>query len=189
MARNVPAPRQSKEAAAIQLVGTEASRPALNFFLPDEIAVGLKAADFTVQEEIELLVSAIRDAPNLFTRLAALKFLNARMKDSLILSGGVQFLTAKEETEVAGGHKKVLQSKTMQLLEGASEVASERMLIEEDIIDVEATVVDKDSEEEEYDSREGHFPPTADVGPGLSGSGEEAGDERSGGDGLDIPPE
>jgi len=125
----------------------------MSFFLPEAISEGLSKSGFTVQEEIELLVAEVRNANTIWAKLAALKYLDAKMREALVLSGAVKTLTAHVEEQAADGSRVVME-KSMKMLLGAANKAADyddppKLETKHDIIDAEYTTSDADDADDE----------------------------------------
>ena len=162
-----------------------------SFFDPAAVDSALRSNNFTVHDEIAMLIETMRNAATPWERFAAMRFLNNLMKDSLVLSGQVRLLTG--EIEESSGNVK-LEARALQLLETASkhsEIVTENHDSDQEIIDVEIEDVQEESDQtdpaegsdggggdtpqveideegEEHSAlgelREGHFPPKANEG-------------------------
>lgn len=99
----------------ITKVEEDAPSELLSFFLPGAVDAALKDCGFSVGEEVELIIQMIRDAPNIHTRLAALKYWNQRSREILETSGHIQKMTA----QITGGtpNQALLIAQTTRLLE------------------------------------------------------------------------
>lgn len=103
-----------------EIVSVRPTSGALSFFLPDDVDAALRKSGFTVEEEFALLVDSIRNADNVWARLAAMRYFDHKLEKSLVLSGAVRMLEGRMTKDGPDGSRCVLESKTMKLLERAA---------------------------------------------------------------------
>lgn len=109
------------ERQEVEIISERKTGGALSFFLPDEIDTALRQSGFTVGEQIELLVDSIRNAENVWARLAAMRFFDNKIEKSLVLSGAVRTLEGRKVWDAGDGTQNVLESKSMTLLDRAAQ--------------------------------------------------------------------
>lgn len=103
-------------------VQKEVPKEALDFFEAQRLSDAIKATGFTVEEEMETLVGHIRDAPNSWAFLAAMRHYQSRVKEALELSGHISSLVQHvEHVDEEGTLTRMASSSAMLLQEAAKD--------------------------------------------------------------------
>jgi hypothetical protein len=80
-----------------------AGESVLSFFTLEGLDGGLLTSAYTVKEEVELLVEIIRDKTDRNSQMAAMKLLRDRLREALIMAGGIQNIKATQVQTTEGG--------------------------------------------------------------------------------------
>jgi hypothetical protein len=126
----------------------------------------LKRSDFTVEEEVEILVRIMREAPTPWMQMAALKLLGSRNKEVLTAAGKLQQLVGKTSMGPDGAVK--VEAKTMRLLTEASDVTGRIIEASEQR---KETTPDGSNEDERGSKDEGGRPGASGRQPDGAGEG------------------
>jgi len=165
------------------------------FYDPAALHKAMADVGYNVEEEVRLVMDAIRQSGNVWAVLAGVKYLSSRTKDALLMSGQLRQLEGHFESVTPDGTYKV-EAKQLQLLTNANthaEIIQEMEDTNDDAIDVESEEIQIDPDEDSNPThenggvssgsvegddsdtwegigevREGHFPPRANAG-GLAG--------------------
>lgn len=99
----------------IQKVETRMPTRLLEFFAPGAFSDALEESGYTVQEEIDTLLEIMRESPNYWSKLAAMRHLNAREKEVLEMSGHLQKMTAQATVTDEDDNQVLLTSQAQKL--------------------------------------------------------------------------
>lgn len=129
-------PSEPRHAIAVQATPlVEGCQGLLDLFSPDAFSAALQRTGFSVDEEVELVVEAIRNDPTVWGRLAGIRHLVTRGKEIALLSGMVRVMEGRFEQTGEHGEKRVLETKTTRLLKNES--AKEISAVQEMVVSVE----------------------------------------------------
>lgn len=103
----------------------------LSFLSVEGIAGALAESDWSVNEAIATIASIARHSDNEWARIAATRYLDSRIKEAIILSGGIENVVKTAEATGPRGEKAMIQSRSMRLLEG--DLSSGREIIDQEL--------------------------------------------------------
>lgn len=146
------------------IVPHEQLKGVLDFFSPDKISEAIDRCGFTVRDEMQILTDIARSGEGPMVQMAALKMLNARFKEGLILAGMMRTETAEGKMRDSQGREITVQSKTTRLLSEASSETS-------GYLDVQVVPPQEQEKEDDPD-------PSEEAGTSSDGAGSTGFDDR-----------
>lgn len=164
------------------------SRGVFDFFDPRALGRSLNRMSFTSDRAIELLVDIAESSDSPWARLAALREIHGRLKESLVLTGAVKQISVLTEDTDGDGRRRVLEQSSRGFLTTTAQMANK---VFEDRSDpqcspnvIEAEVVSRE-EPADHATSEDESPPD----PIRSESGSSSGDWTSGGNTFRVDKE
>lgn len=134
--------------AGTDIVGPEADLMA--FYLPADLATGLRANSYDAQEMLGTLVEIARgeagegEEVTVKDRMASIRMLREIMKDALVMSGAITKITSRITDSAPGGGDRTITAEGLAVLRDGTqrrlstlEVLEQAASTEEDVIDLE----------------------------------------------------